>query len=147
MNKHISLVSLATIGVIPHDQAKNTVILTLRKAVNPVNESFIEAFCSQNTYLSKYWKYRNYNVRRLPNITLRTIIPIVGLAFLQAIYKMAPNNLKTVESTTKWNLFITKELLVVYDFNVNIQLLHASRRIVKLVECINNVPFELSYTS
>lgn len=47
--------------------------LNLPQAIRLANDSSIEAFRSQNLYLSKFWEYRNYRARRLPSLTLNMV--------------------------------------------------------------------------
>ena len=47
--------------------------LNLPQAIRLANDSSIEAFRSQNLYLSKFWEYRNYRARRLPGLTLNMV--------------------------------------------------------------------------
>ena len=72
MNKFVFLIAFSMLGTVSYGQARCTVELTLQKAVELAYDSSIEAFRSQNIYLSKYWGYRNYKARRLPSITLKT---------------------------------------------------------------------------
>ena len=50
--------------------AQGRVKLDLQKAIILANDSSLEAFRTQNMYLSGYWEYRTYKANRLPSLTL-----------------------------------------------------------------------------
>ena len=56
-------------GVTPIS-AQQRVKLDLQKVIEIANDSSLEAFRSQNMYLSGYWEYRTYKANRLPSMTL-----------------------------------------------------------------------------
>lgn len=51
-------------------QAQQRIKLDLQKVIEIANDSSLEAFRSQNMYLSGYWEYRTYKANRLPSLTL-----------------------------------------------------------------------------
>ncbi len=51
---------------------KDTMQLTLEKAVQLANDSSLQAFRSKNLYLASYWGYNNYLAQKKPSVTLNT---------------------------------------------------------------------------
>ena len=51
-------------------QAQNRIVLDLNHTIKLANDSSLEAFRTQNMYLSGYWEYRTYKANRLPSLTL-----------------------------------------------------------------------------
>lgn len=47
-----------------------SIVLSLREAIELAADSSLEAFRTKNLYLSGYWEYRNYRAERLPSLTL-----------------------------------------------------------------------------
>lgn len=68
MKRHICLM----IGVACYLglQAQGSIKLDLQRAIVLANDSSLEAFRTQNMYLSGYWEYRTYKANRLPSLTL-----------------------------------------------------------------------------
>lgn len=50
--------------------AQESIKLDLQRAIILANDSSLEAFRTQNMYLSGYWEYRTYKANRLPSLTL-----------------------------------------------------------------------------
>lgn len=69
MNRVIIFITLICCAMYGNSQS-SPMVLTLQKAVDTANENSIEAFRSQNSYLAKFWEYKNYRARRLPELTL-----------------------------------------------------------------------------
>lgn len=53
-----------------HIQAQKRIRLDLQHTIILANDSSLEAFRTQNMYLSGYWEYRTYKADRLPSLTL-----------------------------------------------------------------------------
>lgn len=53
-----------------HVQAQERIKLDLQQTIILANDSSLEAFRTQNMYLSGYWEYRTYKANRLPSLTL-----------------------------------------------------------------------------
>lgn len=51
-------------------QAQERMKLDLQRTISLANDSSLEAFRTQNMYLSGYWEYRTYRANRLPSLTL-----------------------------------------------------------------------------
>ena len=51
-------------------KAQDHIKLDLQKTIQLANDSSLEAFRTQNMYLSGYWEYRTYKANRLPSLTL-----------------------------------------------------------------------------
>lgn len=51
-------------------QAQERLKLNLQQTISLANDSSLEAFRTQNMYLSGYWAYRAYKAGRLPSLTL-----------------------------------------------------------------------------
>lgn len=51
-------------------QTQERVKLDLQRTISLANDSSLEAFRTQNMYLSGYWQYRTYKANRLPSLTL-----------------------------------------------------------------------------
>ena len=51
-------------------KALDHIKLDLQKTIQLANDSSLEAFRTQNMYLSGYWEYRTYKANRLPSLTL-----------------------------------------------------------------------------
>lgn len=51
-------------------QAQKRMKLDLQSAIVLANDSSLEAFRTQNMYLSGYWEYRTFKANRLPSLTL-----------------------------------------------------------------------------
>lgn len=51
-------------------QAQKYMKLDLQSAIILANDSSLEAFRTQNMYLSGYWEYRTFKANRLPSLTL-----------------------------------------------------------------------------
>lgn len=51
-------------------QAQDHIRLDLNRTIELANDSSLEAFRTQNMYLSGYWEYRSYKANRLPSLTL-----------------------------------------------------------------------------
>lgn len=51
-------------------RAQESIKLDLQRAITLANDSSLEAFRTQNMYLSGYWAYRTYKANRLPSLTL-----------------------------------------------------------------------------
>ena len=51
-------------------QAQERIKLDLQRTIVLANDSSLEAFRTQNMYLSGYWEYRTYKANRLPSLTL-----------------------------------------------------------------------------
>ena len=51
-------------------KAQDHIKLDLQKTIQLSNDSSLEAFRTQNMYLSGYWEYRTYKANRLPSLTL-----------------------------------------------------------------------------
>lgn len=51
-------------------QAQEPVRLDLSRTIELANDSSLEAFRTQNMYLSGYWEFRSYKANRLPSLTL-----------------------------------------------------------------------------
>ncbi len=51
-------------------QAQEHITLNLSQTIELANDSSLEAFRTQNMYLSGYWEYRTYKANRLPSLTL-----------------------------------------------------------------------------
>lgn len=51
-------------------KAQKKLVLDLNKTIMLANDSSLEAFRTQNLYLSGYWEYRTYCANRLPGLTL-----------------------------------------------------------------------------
>lgn len=52
-------------------QAQERLKLNLQQTISLANDSSLEAFRTQNMYLSGYWAYRAYKAGRLPSLTLK----------------------------------------------------------------------------
>ena len=50
--------------------AQKLIVLDLHRTIELANDSSLEAFRTQNMYLSGYWEYRAYKADRLPSLTL-----------------------------------------------------------------------------
>lgn len=57
-------------GCLAQLQAQESLKLDLQRAIILANDSSLEAFRTQNMYLSGYWEYRTYKANRLPSLTL-----------------------------------------------------------------------------
>lgn len=57
-------------GCLAQLQAQENLKLDLQRAIILANDSSLEAFRTQNMYLSGYWEYRTYKANRLPSLTL-----------------------------------------------------------------------------
>lgn len=68
MKRHICLM----IGVACYLglQAQERIKLDLQQTIILANDSSLEAFRTENMYLSGYWQYRTYKANRLPSLTL-----------------------------------------------------------------------------
>ena len=68
MKRHICLM----IGVACYLglQAQESIKLDLQQTIILANDSSLEAFRTENMYLSGYWQYRTYKANRLPSLTL-----------------------------------------------------------------------------
>lgn len=51
-------------------QAQDPIRLDLNRTIELANDSSLEAFRTQNMYLSGYWEFRSYKANRLPSLTL-----------------------------------------------------------------------------
>lgn len=51
-------------------QAQESIKLDLQQTIVLANDSSLEAFRTENMYLSGYWQYRTYKANRLPSLTL-----------------------------------------------------------------------------
>lgn len=51
-------------------KSQDHIKLDLQKTIQLANDSSLEAFRTQNMYLSGYWEYRTYKANRLPSLTL-----------------------------------------------------------------------------
>lgn len=68
MKKYIFLIAwLICLGQM---QAQEHLRLDLQRTIMLANDSSLEAFRTQNMYLSGYWEYRTYRADRLPSLTL-----------------------------------------------------------------------------
>lgn len=56
-------------GVVPA-AAQTSLTLDLEQTIRLANDSSLEAFRTQNMYLSGFWEYRTYRANRLPSLTL-----------------------------------------------------------------------------
>ncbi len=54
-------------------QAQERIKLDLQRTIELANDSSLEAFRTQNMYLSGYWQYRTFQAGRLPSLTLDLI--------------------------------------------------------------------------
>jgi len=54
-------------------KAQNCIKLDLQKTIQLANDSSLEAFRTQNMYLSGRWEYRTFKANRLPSLTLNMI--------------------------------------------------------------------------
>ena len=50
--------------------AQKPLVLDLKQTIELANDSSLEAFRTQNMYLSGYWEYRTYKANRLPSLTM-----------------------------------------------------------------------------
>lgn len=71
MNKYIIILILSLYGFAIYGQTTHIKKLTLQSAIKLANDSSIEAFRSENLYLSKFSEYKNFKARRLPSLLLR----------------------------------------------------------------------------
>lgn len=67
--KKTLILFLLCMGLIPAE-AQQYIELDLQKTIALANDSSLEAFRTQNMYLSSYWEYRSYKANRLPSLTL-----------------------------------------------------------------------------
>ena len=49
-------------------KAQDHIKLDLQKTIQLANDSSLEAFRTQNMYLSGYWEYRTFKATRLPSV-------------------------------------------------------------------------------
>ncbi|NDW11620.1 TolC family protein [Bacteroides sp. 214] len=73
MNKYIHywlLFITLWLGNTIYLHAQERVTLDLHETIGLANDSSLEAFRTQNMYLSGYWEYRTYKANRLPSLTL-----------------------------------------------------------------------------
>lgn len=70
-------------------KSQDHIKLDLQKTIQLANDSSLEAFRTQNMYLSGYWEYRTYKANRLPSLTLNMTPPnITGILPSDTIRKM-----------------------------------------------------------
>ncbi|WP_221659448.1 TolC family protein [Bacteroides salyersiae] len=67
MRKYLFLITYLIGGML---QAQESIKLDLQRTIELANDSSLEAFRTQNMYLSGYWEYRTYKANRLPSLTL-----------------------------------------------------------------------------
>lgn len=68
--KKYSCCLLVLLGCCLLGQAQERIKLDLQRTISLANDSSLEAFRTQNMYLSGYWQYRTYKANRLPSLTL-----------------------------------------------------------------------------
>ena len=70
MKKNTFLFYILSILPLISISAQKHVKLSLARTIELANDSSLDAFHAQNTYLSGYWEYRSYKADRLPSLTL-----------------------------------------------------------------------------
>ena len=66
-------------------KAQDHIKLDLQKTIQLANDSSLEAFRTQNMYLSGYWEYRTFKANRLPSLTLNMTPAEYNRGYHQAI--------------------------------------------------------------
>lgn len=70
MKKRVICLWIVCGGLVPQTQAQEHIRLDLNRTIELANDSSLEAFRTQNMYLSGYWEFRSYKANRLPSLTL-----------------------------------------------------------------------------
>lgn len=70
MNKLRYYLVSAVVCCVSFSYAQKQIVLDLNRTIELANDSSLEAFRTQNMYLSGYWEYRTYKANRLPSLTL-----------------------------------------------------------------------------
>ncbi len=68
MRKIVILLAGMALTTVLHAQER--IKLNLQRTIELANDSSLEAFRTQNMYLSGYWEYRTFQANRLPSLTL-----------------------------------------------------------------------------
>ncbi len=68
MRKIVILLAGMALATMSHAQER--IKLDLQRTIELANDSSLEAFRTQNMYLSGYWEYRTFQANRLPSLTL-----------------------------------------------------------------------------
>lgn len=72
--KRLSILLLLLLALRPAPAQQHPVLtLDLQQTIRLANDSSLEAFRTQNMYLSGYWEYRTFRANRLPSLTLNVV--------------------------------------------------------------------------
>ena len=72
--KRLSILLLLLLALRPAPAQQHPVLtLDLQQTIRLANDSSLEAFRTQNMYISGYWEYRTFKANRLPSLTLNMV--------------------------------------------------------------------------
>lgn len=72
MRKIAYITFIVLMGASRPAQGQEKLLLSLERTIELASDSSLEAFRTQNMFLSGYWEYRTYRANRLPSLTLNT---------------------------------------------------------------------------